>query len=180
QSQAQPTRRGVGRSPESLEHVPDVFGSDAAARVLDLEYGRGSFAGDVHLDLGRSTCVPDGVVDEDHRQLAQTREVARDLGGLTVELEAYAALGGDWAELAQGGGGRIGQVNGPSLKLDHARVGASQQEQALDEVRHVLDLGAHILERSPDLAHGLIRVATQILERASQDGQRRAELVRRI
>src|SRR6266566_4088564 len=121
QSQAQPTRRGVGRSPESLEHVPDVFGSDAAARVLDLEYGRGSLAGDVHLDLGRSTCVPDGVVDEDHRQLAQTREVARDLGGLTVELEAYAALGGDWAELAQGGGGRIGQVNGPSLKLDHAR-----------------------------------------------------------
>ena len=180
QSQAQPTRWGVGRSPEPLEHVPDVFGSDPAARVLDLEHGRGSFAGHVHLDLGRSTGVPDRVVDEDHRQLAETREIARDRGGLTVELEAHAALGGDRAELAHGGGRGIRQVNSPSLKLDHARVSASQQKQALDEVRHVLDLGAHVLERCPNLAHGLIRVAAQVLERAPQDGQRRAKLVRRI
>ena len=102
--------------------------------------------------------MPDGVVDEDHHQLAQARRIAGHDRRLRVDLDPHAAVGGRLGE----GGGAVGhdvaEVDRHPLELDGARVRAREQQEVLDDRRHVADLVVDVLEGRADLGDRLVAV----------------------
>ena len=145
---------GSARRPvEALEQVRQVLRPDPGAVVLDHERRRRRrprATRDADPAVGRA--VADGVVDEDHHQLAEPGGIADDDGRLRVDLDPDTAVGGRLAERRGAVGRDVAEVDRHVLELDRARIRAGQQQQVLDDRGHVADLVVDVLERRADRA----------------------------
>ena len=77
----------------ALEHVRHVLRSDARTVVLDDEGRSVPIRAHRHADPAIHRAVADGVVDQDHHELAEPRRIAGHHGRLRIDLDADAAIG---------------------------------------------------------------------------------------
>ena len=131
--------------------------------------------GDADPAVGRA--VADGVVDQDHDQLAQPGRVAGHDRRLRVDLDPDASVGRGLAHRRRAVGGHVTQVDRDVLERDGARIGAGEQQQVLHDRGHVADLVVDVLERGADRADGRVAMSREVLDAAPDDRQRRPQLV---
>src|SRR5207249_4547496 len=84
QAQAGSAAGGAMGPVEALEDMGQVLGPDTRAIVLDDERRSAAFSAYLDPDASVGRAVPDGVVDEDHHELAEARRIARDNGRLRI------------------------------------------------------------------------------------------------
>ena len=145
-----PPPRRARRPVEALEDVGHVLGPDARAVVLDDERGAGPLRPDRDADPAVGRAVADGVVDEDHDQLAEPSRIAGDDGGLRVDDDPDAPVGGGLAHRRGAIGGDVAQVDRHVLERHGPGVGPGEEEQVLDDGGHVPDLVVDVLEGRAD------------------------------
>ena len=119
-----------------------------------------------------------GVVDEDHDQLAETSLVAADHRRLGIEPEGHAAIAGELHERPRALGRDVAQVDRQSVQADRPGVRAGEEEQVVDQRRHLADLDVDVVE-----GLGRLRLAAgpaEMLDGAADHGERGAQLVARV
>ena len=172
---------GCARRPiEPLEDVRHVLGSDARAVVLDDERRPAPIGPHRHPDPAVGRAVTDGVVDQDHHQLAEAGGIACHHRSLRIDLDPDPAVGRGLAHRRGAVGRHVAEVDRDVLQRHGPRIGAGEQQQVLDDRGHVADLVIDVLERRADRRDGLVAVPLEMLHAAPDDGQRRAQLVARI
>ena len=134
-------------------------------------------APDRDADPAVGRAVADGVVDQDHDQLAEPGRVAGHDRRLRIDLDPDAAVGRGLAHRRGAVGGHVAEVDRDVLERDGARIGAGEQQQVLDDRGHVADLVVDVLERRADRRDRLVAMPLEVLDAAPDDGQRRAQLV---
>jgi len=88
--QARSATRRAGSTPEPFEDPWHVLGPDPGAIVLDLDDCLRRVVPDTDADGAAARGVADGIVDEDHDQLAQPDGIAADDRWFGIEEEANA------------------------------------------------------------------------------------------
>lgn len=109
--------------------------------------------------------------------MTEARLIAGDDRWLRIDEQAHGRVGRELRER----GGRIAcdvaQVHRQAGERDRTRVGAGQEQEVLDKRGEMVDLRLDVLERSPHGLDRLCSVATEMLEGASDHGERRPQLV---
>ena len=134
--------------------------------------------GDPDTSVGRA--VADGVVDQDHHELAEPGRIAGHHRRLRIDLDPDAAIGRGLAHRRGAIGRDVAEIDRDALQRHGPRIGAGEQQQVLDDRGHVADLVIDVLERGTDRRDRLVAVPLEVLDAAPDDGQRRAQLVARV
>ena len=124
--------------------------------------------------------MADRVVQQDRDELAQAGRIPDRRRRRRVHLDPHAGIRRGLRQRCGGLGGHVVELERNPLERDGAGVGASQQEQVVDEPGELLDLGVDVGEGVPDLAHRAGGVPPQQLHRAPDDRQWGPQLVARV
>ena len=124
--------------------------------------------------------MADGIVDEDHHELAEAGRIAAELGRLRVDEHLHTAFRGRPRERRRRGRRDVAQVDRDALERDGPGVGAGQQQQVIDHRRQVVDLVADVGQGAAHARHRLRCMAAQVVHAGPDHGQRGPQLVRRI
>ena len=174
-------RRRAARPPEALEDVGHVLRADAAAVVLDVERARRRRRAGPRPGPRRPRAVADRVVDEDHDELPQPgrrRPRRSPAPGRPRRGRSFAPAGlaSDEAASAatspRSSGWRSSET---APESERARSSRSSTSEVRCSTSAPMSSSA-----SPTDADRLVGVAAEVLERAPDDGQRRAQLVARV
>ena len=167
----------AGRPPEAVEHALAVLRPHTGAGILDGDARGIGGRADEHAHRAPSRTVPDRVVHQDHHELAQAGRVAHRRCRLRVYLDTHSGGRGRLRQRGGSIGRHVVEMERHALEADRAGVGAGKQQQILDEAGQVLDLRIDVGERVTDLTDGLRGVPPKELHRATDDRQRRSQLV---
>ena len=170
--------RRAGRAPEAVEHARHVLGADARTLVLHLDRGDRAGRADRDTDLAAARAVADRVVDEDHHELAEAGRVAdrpsraRDppRPARPRPPRAARARPRPRRRRRRGGAGRASRATAPESER-------ARRSRSSTSVVRWWTSASMSLERVADLADRLVAVPPEVLDRAPDDGQRRAQLV---
>ena len=166
-----------GRPVEPLEQVGQVLRPDPRTVVLDHERCAIRLGTDRDTDAPVGRAVPDRVVDEDHHELPEPGRVAGHDGGLRIHDDPDAPVRGRLAHRGRAVGGDVAEVDRHVLERDRARIGAGQQQEVLDDGRHVADLVVDVLECRADRRDRLGAMPLEVFDAAPDDRQRGPQLV---
>ena len=126
--------------------------------------------------------MADGVVDEDRDELAEPRRDRRSTSaGAGSTSSLHASFRGRPRQRRRGRRRDVAEIDRHALQRDRARIRAGEQQQVLDHRGHVIDLVADVGQRAcRRWRRGSVGVAVQVVDAGADDGQRRAQLVRRV
>ena len=167
---------------EAVEDLRLVLFGDADARVADGKAHPALLRALVaHGDAAAVRRVLDGVVDEDQHELADLLLVGLDLNlRQVIRLQVDLLLLGERLHEARRLLDERREIELLRLELQRLVVAARDDEQVADELRHLLDLVAHIVDDLPQERRLDRRVVLQELRRGHDDGERRPELMRGV
>jgi hypothetical protein len=179
ESESRAAAHGAGCAPEPLEDAGHVLGANAGPVVVDFDEHLAVVGADPYEDSASTRCVPDRVVDQDDDQLAEAGVIATDHAGLRIDAERDAAIAGELREGSGAFGRHVAEVHRHPAQRDRAGIGASEEQQVVDERREVTDLGIDVVEC---LGRGLrlAAIAAEMLDGAPDDRQRRSQLMARV
>ena len=172
--------RGIG-APEAVEHVGQVAGGDADARVRHGEDRPPVAAAELDRDLAAARRVLHGVLDEIERQLPHAAAIHRhdDRLGRQPDVDADAGmLGQELARLPRLFDD-LSQVDRLTMQLRPALVGAGQRQQRVQELGHPIDLLQRLLQRGERL-RWRIGTGDGALDARADDGEWCLQLVARV
>ena len=177
QAQAGPAGGRVVGPPEPLPQARQVGGLDARPLILDNEQCRPRFRPDANRHGRAGRTVADGIVDQDRHELAQSDRVAADGRRHRIEHNRDVPFHAERTEQRGRVGRHIGEIERYALHLNHARVGASQEQHVLDQGRHESHFGIDVIERLAHLLDPAAPVTSQILDACPNHREWRAQLV---
>ena len=121
--------------------------------------------------------MADRVVEQDDDELPKAGRVAAHRDRLGVDPDRDAGGTSDRRQPTGSIEGQLAEVGRSEFELDRAGVSSGQGEEVLDEFREPLRPGVDVVEGGPHLGDGSIAMPPEVLDAATNDRQRRSQLV---